>query len=162
MVALMAAGACAGSRTPAAAPPVTYAVPPMPNPLQEPDTNLSGTWSVGDKQQSEPQVATVVLHPTCVDVPPVWLLEQQGNTIRAWSFPQRYNQGIKSPNETTARVTPAEGWVSGADVVISDGSSVYVLRYDRASTHLRGTRNDKPFWAVRQQVVRTGACAPPP
>lgn len=162
LVGLVVAAACARSPTPAAVQPVIHPAPPKPNPFQEPDTNLSGTWSVGGGDQPEPQALTVVLHPTCVVVPPAWLLEHQDSSIRAWSFPERYNQGIKAANDATARVKPAEGWVSGPDVVIQDESYVYVLRYDRTSTHLRGTRNGAPFWAVRQQVVRTGACPPPP
>ena len=45
---------------------------------------------------------------------------------------------------------------------MSDGSSRYRLRYDSASGHLRGTLNDKPFWAVREELVHATGCIPAP
>jgi hypothetical protein len=42
------------------------------------------------------------------------------------------------------------------------GDTRYVLRYDEESGHLRGTLNGAPFWAVRQQLVRSEGCIPVP
>jgi hypothetical protein len=45
---------------------------------------------------------------------------------------------------------------------MDDASSHYRLRYDSTSEHLRGTLNDKPFWAIRRDVVHPEGCIPPP
>ena len=127
--------------------------------LAPPVADLSGGWATGTGDP--PRIPTIVLYPTCTVVPAVWLIEQKGNALRAWAFPERYNQGIAT-NDPVARIAPATGTISGDEVVLDDGTYRYLLRYDTATTHLVGTRNGASFWAVRQQVVREGLCLPPP
>lgn len=133
---------------------------PFSAPLLPPGVDLTGSWRGGTGP--EPEVQTIVLHPTCLVIPAVWLIEQEGNALSAWNFPERYNQGIRNRNDPGPRLAPARGTISGLDVFLSDGTDRYVLRYDTTSRHLRGTRNTEPFWAVRQVVQRTHVCPPPP
>ena len=140
-------------------PPVSAAPPAVAAPLVTPLTDLSGGWATGTGDP--PQVPKIVLHPTCTVVPAVWLIEQKGNALRAWAFPERYNQGIATKS-AAARIAPAMGTISGAEVVLDDGTDRYLLRYDTSTSHLAGTRNGTSFWAVRQLVVREGTCLPPP
>lgn len=155
--------ACAPAAPPAGAPAAAIADSvALPEPLLPPAANLSGGWYTGTGTAAEPEVKEIRLHPGCVVVPRVWLIEQQGNALRAWDFPESYNQGISLPNQGVARIAPATGSISGNDVVLRDGTYAWVLRFDSASTHLRGTRNGERFWAVRQVVVRTETCLPPP
>jgi hypothetical protein len=99
-----------------------------------------------------------VHHPSCTHNPAVWILQQSGNTLKAWAFPESFAQGIVRAESAPRRVAGSEGTISGADVVIADAESRFVLRYSSASGHLQGTRNGVAFWAARQTIVRTEAC----
>jgi len=146
-----------------ATPVVSAAVPAdtaQPSALLPPATDLNGGWFTGTGE--EPQVPVIVLHPVCAVVPAVWLVEQKGNAVRAWAFPEQFNQGVMRRNDNVARIEPATGTISGTDVRLDDGTWRYALVYDSASEHLRGTRNGARFWAVRQKIVRTEFCLPPP
>ena len=125
--------------------------------LLAPATDLSGGWATGSA--NEPTPGPVVQHPTCAHNPAVWLIQQAGNTLKAWAFPESFNQGIKLAEPGPRPVTGSPGTISGVDVLIVDGESRFVLRYDVESGHLRGTRNGAPFWAARQNIVRGEACA---
>lgn len=149
---------CGASRAPEGRPAGDSAAL-APATLLPPAVSLAGTWHTGTG--AEPIVDSVVLRPPCLVLPAVWLIEQEGNVLRAWWFPEQYSQGIRSP-AGVGRETPARGTISGIDVVLDDGTYRYVLRYDSASTHLRGTRSGRQFWAVRQRVERTESCLPPP
>ena len=120
--------------------------------------DLTGTWATGST--GEPDVPRIVLRPECNHSPAVWLLEQRGDTVRAWAIPERRAQGVVSPHPLSA--APAEGRVSGVNLTLRMAGASYVLRYDSTSGHLRGTREGAPFWAVRQDVVRPQGCLPPP
>jgi hypothetical protein len=122
------------------------------------DVNLTGTWTTGSS--SEPAVNQIVLRPLCNYHPALWIIQQEGDSMRAWKIPESRDQGIASRQAVTS--APAEGWVSGVDVTIGTSGARYVLRYDSTSTHLRGTLNGAPFWAVRLEVVRPEGCLPPP
>jgi hypothetical protein len=124
--------------------------------LLTPVTDLSGSWATGTT--NEPPRGPVVLHPSCANNPAVWLIQQSGNTLKAWTFPESFNQGIVRAGPGPERVAGSPGTISGADVIIVDGDSRFVLRYDAESGHLRGTRNGVAFWAARQTIVRTEAC----
>ena len=75
----------------------------------------------------------------------MWIIQQSGNTLKAWAMPESFNQGIARVGPGPAKVAGSPGTISGADVVIDDGRDRYVLRYDRDSGHLRGTLNGAPF-----------------
>ena len=145
---------------------VAPAPPPASLPVSNPDTarvellapvtDLSGGWATGSA--NEPPPGPVVQHPSCAYNPPVWIIEQAGNKLKAWAFPESFNQGIVRAGPGPMRVAGAPGTISGADVLIADGESRFVLRYDADSGHLRGTRNGVPFWAARQKIVRAEAC----
>ena len=124
--------------------------------LLAPVTDLSGGWATGSA--SEPPPGPIMLHPSCAYNPAVWIIRQSGNTLTAWAFPESFDQGIKRVDPGLQRVAGARGTISGADVLIMDGESRFVLRYDVESGHLRGTRNGVAFWAARQSIVRTEAC----
>jgi hypothetical protein len=148
------------------APPVPPIHAPPPAPARAaadeigtipPAVNLTGAWTTG-RGDGEPQVRTVVTHTECTNNPAEWVIEQRGDSIRAWTFPQTFNQGVATKGPGLARITPATGRISGVEVRIDDAESQYRLKYDSASHHLRGTLNGRPFWAVRHVVVRPGAC----
>jgi hypothetical protein len=124
--------------------------------LLAPVTDLSGGWVTGSA--NEPPPGPVMLYPSCAYNPAVWIIQQAGNALTAWAFPESFNQGIKRADAGPQRVAGSPGTISGADVLIVDGESRFVLRYDAESGHLRGTRNGAPFWAARQRIVRTEAC----
>ena len=124
--------------------------------LLAPVTDLSGGWTTGSA--NEPPPGPVVQHPSCAYNPAVWVIQQTGNTLKAWEFPESFNQGIKRAGPGPQRVEASPGTISGVDVLIADGESRFVLRYDAESGHLRGTRNGARFWAARQSIVRAGAC----
>jgi hypothetical protein len=93
------------------------------------------------------------MNPTCAVNPAVWIIQQDGNKLTTWEFPQSYNQGIA--RKEPVRMMPAiPGVISGADVTIAGENLRLILRYDPESGHLRGTRNGAPFWAARQIVIR--------
>jgi hypothetical protein len=142
----------------ARAPAVEIPAAPRPAPavLQPPATDLTGTWATGTG--AEPAASRIELRPGCTVNPAVWIIEQTGNELQSWAFPESYNQGIVPKGPGRARAASVPGWISATEVSIDDGQDRYVLRYDVESQHLRGTRNGAPFWAVRQVVVRTEAC----
>ncbi|HET9454831.1 MAG TPA: hypothetical protein VFO66_11160 [Gemmatimonadaceae bacterium] len=144
---LTAAGACAPSRPPAvvAAPVDTVAAQLLP-----PAVDLSGSWATGSA--NEPPPGPVMQHPACAYNPPVWIIEQNGNALKSWAFPESFNQGIKSPGPGPERIAAVPGTISGNTVLITDGVVRLSLTYDAVSGHLRGTRNGAPFWAARQSV----------
>ena len=121
--------------------------------------DLSGRWATGS--EGEPVARKITLNPQCLYNPGAWVIQQTGDTLEAWTFPDTWDKGTASLDPIVSRVG-AKGRISGLDVTIHDGASRYVLRYDRASGHLRGTRNGQPFWAVRQEIVRLQECMPVP
>ena len=121
-----------------------------------PATDLSGGWATGTV--NEPPAGPVRVAPECAYNPAVWVIQQSGNALTAWEFPESFNQGIKSADPGPRRIGGVPGTISGADVRIADADVRFVLRYDAASGHLRGTRNGSPFWAARQNVIRAQAC----
>ncbi|MFL5608500.1 MAG: hypothetical protein ACJ8AD_18745 [Gemmatimonadaceae bacterium] len=122
------------------------------------DIDLSGPWLSGST--GEPDVPRIVVRPQCNYGPALWVLEQRGDTVRAWTIPESRAQGIRAPDPV--RSFPAEGRISGVKLTMSLGTSRYVLRYDSTSGHLRGTLNGAPFWAVREEIVRPQGCIPVP
>jgi hypothetical protein len=153
---VMACAAAACSRSSSAVVQSAAASAPVPAAFLPPATDLTGTWATGTG--AEPTLEKVTLHPGCQYNPPVWIIQQTGNVLEAWDFPESFNQGIAVKGPGLARIAASPGRISGSEVTIDDGRYRYVLRYDEASKHLRGTRNGSPFWAVRQAVVRTEAC----
>ena len=153
LVAGSLACASANARTaPAPAPPLHD----MKVDLLPPAIDLSGGWTTGTG--NEPPPGPVVQHPSCAYNPAVWIIQQSGNTLKAWVMPESFNQGIVRAGPGLAKVEPSPGTISGADVVIDDGQHRFVLRYDHESGHLRGTRDGASFWAARQKIVRTETC----
>jgi len=152
--------ACAGIActrgSPAVRPQPAVTRVPAPLALLPPATDLTGTWATGTG--APPATARITLFPGCTYNPAVWIIEQKGNELQAWAFPESYNQGIAVKGPGPARTAASPGWISGNEVSIDDGQDLYVLRYDAESQHLRGTRNGNSFWAARQAVVRTEAC----
>lgn len=160
ILAIIGVAAC-GPRSNATASPIASTDSVMlPEPLIAPAADLSGSWYTGNG--AEPEVKVIQLYPSCAVVPAAWLIEQKENALKAWMFPERFNQGIRRANENMARIAPATGIISGDDVVLSDESYRWRLKYDSVSGHLRGTRNGERFWAVRQAVIRMETCLPPP
>ena len=133
--------------------PVTVTVPRR---LAEVD--LSGAWATGST--GEPDVPRIVIRPECNYSPSRWVIQQNGDSVRAWVIPESRAQGVASrhPVSTAAAV----GRVSGVDLTMSIAGGRYVLRYDSTSGHLRGTLNDAPFWAVREEIERPEGCVPIP
>ena len=124
--------------------------------LLAPVTDLSGGWSTGSA--NEPPPGPVVQHASCAHNPAVWIIQQSGNTLKAWAFPESFNQGIKRAEPGQQRVAGSLGTISGVDVLIVDGETRFVLRYDAETGHLRGTRNGVAFWAARQNIVGREQC----
>jgi hypothetical protein len=120
--------------------------------------DLAGAWATGSA--AEPEARRVELTLQCNYTPPLWILEQVGDTVSAFSLPESRAQGVRSP-ELPARVV-ATGQLSGTDVTLVSSRMRYVLHYDSTSGHLRGTLNGAPFWAVRQDIVEPTGCIPPP
>src|SRR5688500_16176709 len=133
--------------------PAAAAPQPEPATLVAPVVDLSGGWATGSA--NEPPPGPVVLHPSCAHNPAVWIIQQQGNSLKSWAMPESFNQGIKRAGPGSERVAAVSGTISGADVLIGDADVRFVLHYDAESGHLRGTRNGAPFWAARQQIVKT-------
>lgn len=160
LLAACGAAACSstGSRAPAPA-PATPSAPTADTVRHErARVILTGAWATGSA--NEPAAKTIVLRPQCNYSPPLWVLDQRGDTVSAWTIPESYAQGVPS-TRSVAKVA-AEGSVSGLDVTMGTSGARYVLRYDSTSGHLRGTLNGAPFWAVRLDVVRPEGCIPPP
>ena len=116
--------------------------------------DLSGYWLGGSA--GEPNVPRIVVRPPCNYHPAVWVFEQHGDTLRAWSFAASQDQGV--PSERPMSKAGAVGRVSGLVLTLRMGESRYLLRYDSTSGHLRGTLDGKPFWAVREEIVRPTGC----
>jgi hypothetical protein len=153
VAAIAALVSCASPNVPV---PSTIATAAQTAPLLPPAANLSGGWATG--AVNEPPAGPVQTHPSCAYNPPVWLIEQNGNLLKTWAFPESFNQGIVRAGSEPARLTPTQGTISGDEVVI-DGSDVRIVaRYDTTTGHLRGIRNGQPFWAARQLIIRTEAC----
>jgi hypothetical protein len=158
---IIATAACVAAACSASTPsrPVERAELPTPTIdsvwLGHADVDLTGSWATGSG--GEPAVSRIVLHPECNYSPATWVIQQSGDTVRAWAFRESYSKGTAS-TETVARVAAAEGHVSGMHLVMSTGHERYALHYDSTSGHLRGTLNGAPFWAVRQDIVRTKEC----
>ncbi|MDQ6634236.1 MAG: hypothetical protein M3Z10_05695 [Gemmatimonadota bacterium] len=92
----------------------------------------------------------------CNYTPALWIMEQRGDTVRAWAIPESRAQGVPSRNQVSS--VGAEGRLRGVNLTMKVGTSRYVLRYDSTSGHLRGTLNGAPFWAVRQDIVHPLGC----
>lgn len=159
IIALCAAGACIGSRlspsparTPNAAPVVDTAR------RVQAAVNLTGSWATGTGL--EPAARQVVMQPQCNYSPAMWILEQSGDTVRAWMIAESYAKGVAEPRSASRAAT--EGRVSGLDLTLGSGGSRYLLHYDSTSGHLRGTLNGAPFWAIRLEVVQPQGCIPVP
>jgi hypothetical protein len=122
------------------------------------DVDLTGAWATGGA--GEPAAERIVLRVECNYSPALWIIQQSGDTVRAWAIPASRAQGIATsqPVSTVA----AEGRVSGVELTMGIAGARYVLRYDSTSGHLRGTLNGAPFWAVRQDIVRPDNCLPVP
>jgi hypothetical protein len=120
--------------------------------------DLTGGWTTGST--GEPDVPRIVLRPECNYHPATWLIQQHGDTLRAWSLPARRTQGVLTNQPVSA--AGADGRISGVDLTLRMAGASYVLRYDSTSGHLRGTLNGAPFWAVRQEIIRPQGCIPPP
>jgi len=132
--------------------PVSSAVP-------SPDTlRLDGIWATGGT--GEPEARQLKLTLQCNYTPPMWAIEQSGDTVRALTLPGGRASGVPTP----APPPPvySVGRLTGADVVLKGPTTRYVLRYDSKSGHLVGTLNGAPFWAVRQEVIHPKGCIPPP
>lgn len=119
--------------------------------------DVSGAWATG--RSTEPADRRVSVRPECNVSPALWILQQRGDTVSAFSFAPFHAQGVPSSPVST-RV--AEGRVSGMDVNMRGAGGTFVLRYDSTSGHLRGTLNGAPFWAIPLDVVRPEHCIPIP
>jgi hypothetical protein len=122
------------------------------------DVDLTGTWATGSA--SEPAAKRITLRVQCNYTPALWVLQQSGDTVRAWTFPAHQAQGIATTQPVST--VGAVGRVSGEVLTMGMAGARYVLRYDSTSGHLRGTLNGAPFWAVRQDIVRPNNCIPVP
>jgi hypothetical protein len=134
-------------------PPIADSTPP-----RHAAVDLSGPWASGS--EGEPDVPRIVVQLQCNYTPPLWVIDQRGDTVRAWAIPESRAQGVRARDPVTS--APAEGRLSGVDLTMTFGHTRYRLRYDSTSGHLRGTLNGAPFWAVRQQLVRPQHCIPVP
>ena len=141
---------CAPAR-PAAVPPAA----PVPAPCEDaPDVgDLTGSWMTGTAGDPPP-LREVVIHRECAHHPAAWIVEQADAEIRAWQFPASMEQGI-ARKEPVQRVEPDVGRICGREIIFADGSR---LRWDPETAHLRGMRDGKPFWAVRQRVMGPSPC----
>ena len=128
----------------------------LPVAAMAPVVDLTGSWYVGTGP--EPEVPSMTLHPGCANHPAEWVIRQTGSAIEAWTFPASFDQGIARAGPGPARMSPARGTISGIDVTLDDAGSRVSVRYDSVSTHLRGTRDGRPFWALRQVIVRSAPC----
>ena len=159
LVAICATAACSAStRSPAherATASTPIATPPRTG---HADIDLSGAWATGSA--AEPEVKGITVWPQCNSSPGQWLIEQHGDTVRAWTIEASYAKGTATTE--TSSSAPADGWVSGVDLTIPSSGARYLLRYDSTSEHLRGTRNGAPFSAVRLDIVRPEGCMPVP
>jgi hypothetical protein len=119
--------------------------------------DLSGSWATGSS--GEPAEPRITVPAPCHYTPPAWVLEQNGDSVRAYSFPEHRERGIAETDRSLP--TPAVGRFSGGRLTMRLGRSRYVLYYDSSTGHLRGTFDGQPFWAVPQEVVQPAGCIPP-
>jgi len=160
LVAACGAAACSASTSSPANDPEPRPVPAADTVVRaRADVNLSGSWATGSV--AEPAAQRIVLSPQCNYHPALWLIEQDGDSVRAWTIPESRDQGIATRQPVSTTV-PTVGRVSGVELRMGASGARYVLRYDSTSGHLRGTLNGAPFWAVRLDVVRPEGCLPPP
>ncbi|HEY3744875.1 MAG TPA: hypothetical protein VGL17_01450 [Gemmatimonadaceae bacterium] len=159
LIILLAACAAAGcsastsSRAPQNAEPC--AAPPDSVRRVHADVDLTGTWATGST--GEPAARRVAIAVECNYTPSLWVLQQNGDTVRLWVIAESRSQGVRS-KQIVSNIPAARGFVSGVDLTMGAVGTRYALRYDSTSGHLRGTLNDAPFWAVRQQIVRPAQC----
>ena len=139
-----------------AAPQPLLAIDTMP--AQPAAVDLSGAWASGSTGETD--VPRLVLRLQCNYTPALWVMDQRGDTVRAWAIPESRAQGVRA-RDPVSRVA-AEGRLRGVNLTMKLGTSRYVLRYDSTSGHLRGTLNGAPFWAVRQDIVHAQGCIPVP
>jgi hypothetical protein len=118
------------------------------------DVDLTGVWASGST--AEPAARQIAIHPECNHTPALWVIQQRGDSVRAWSIPESYAKGTRTVEPVVTAA--AEGRVSGVELSMGMTGARYLLHYDSTSGHLRGTLNGAPFWAVRQEVVRPGGC----
>jgi hypothetical protein len=118
------------------------------------DVDLTGAWATGST--AEPAARQIAIHPECNHTPALWVIQQRGDSVRAWAIPESYAKGTRTVEPVVTAA--AEGRVSGVKLSMGMAGARYLLRYDSTSGHLRGTLNGAPFWAVRQEVVRPGGC----
>jgi hypothetical protein len=122
-----------------------------------PPFSVTGNWATGyGAADAAPPVVTI--SPPCNYSPAVWAIQQNGDTVYTWHFGDRYARGVRdtSPPERIAET----GRVTGSEVTL-DGDAHYRLRYDPESGHLRGTKDGRLFWAVKQEEVRKERCVDP-
>ena len=158
LVACSAAACSASTHPPASAPAAVPVRIPAELSATPAAVNLTGAWTTGSVR--EPTAAEIVFTPQCNYSPALWILEQSGDTVRAYTTSERWAKGVAEA-ETLSRVG-VEGRVSGVEVTIGDSDSRYLLRYDSTSGHLRGTLRGAPFWAVRLKIVQPTGCIPVP
>lgn len=115
--------------------------------------NVSGTWATG--ATAEPAVRRVMLQAECNATPALWLLQQDGDSVRLFTFAPFHGQGVPSSPVST---NVAQGRVSGLNVTMTGPGARFVLRVDTTSGHLRGTLNGASFWAVPLDLVRAENC----
>ena len=120
--------------------------------------DLSGAWAAGTGD--EPAARRVVIRPPCNFTPALWYLEQHGDSILSWSTTARQAQGVAS--RTVQPPPRVVGRIAGSTLRMTIDTNRYVLVYDPASGHLRGTRNGTAVWVVPQEVVSPKGCIPPP
>ena len=155
----MVIAGCAQRAAPSAKPAPTDALEPQAPPEGPPPAiDISGDWVTGSG--AEPEARSFTLTTQCLHHPAAWILQQNGTSLQAFSFPESFDQGAASKDPP--RLTPtAKGKISGLEVTLDDATSHYRLHYDSASGHLRGTLNGRPVWAVRRVVVSPAVCLPP-
>jgi hypothetical protein len=159
LLAACASAACSASTGSRANEPAEHPAPTADSlPRRHAAVDLTGAWATGSA--GEPAAGRILLRLGCNYSPPLWVIQQSGDTVRAWVIPESRAQGIAAPRPVAP--VAAVGRVSGMDVTMSLGEARYLLRYDSTSGHLRGTLNGVPFWAVRQDVVRPERCIPVP
>lgn len=159
LLALSAALACAGApHAPAPATPESLA-PAVDSasvgPAAQAGVDLSDAWATGTTD--EPAVQRIRFEEQCNYTPSRWVTQQNGDTVRAWKFPEQHAQGIASPAPLVS-TAPAEGRLHGVELIMTSGDDRYVLHYDTTSGHLRGTFNGAPFWAVPLDIVQPEDC----
>jgi hypothetical protein len=122
-------------------------------PVDVPD--IDGVWVGGTG--AEPKQRVQVAEAQCLYHPAAWALEQRGDTVFSYHFPESWEQGVARTDPPISKA-PALGRVRRDTIYLRDGSETYVLRYDAVSGHLRGTRNGEPFWALRRQEIHREQC----